>query len=289
MTPVPYRLNKDVIRVYLSFCGEENIGRVGFLDVRSDNPADIVGVSETPVLDIGKPGRFDDHGVLPASLYWEDGRLFMLYSGYQKFKEFPYTSFTGLAVSKDNGESFQRVKEVPLLDRVQDERYIRSSGTLMKTTEGFLRIYYAAGTRWIARDGLNDMPQYEIRSIDLHGTDLSNVFEGVTEVKGKTAISLRTGEVGIATPQIWWCDNAYHMIYSYRLIAKGYRIGYAVSIDGVKWERRDEKIHDNMSLSGWDSEMMCYGKMLCSETQAYLFYCGNHYGRDGIGYAILAD
>lgn len=96
-------------------------------------------------------------------------------------------------------------------------------------------------------------------------------------------------EFGITSPQIWYKDGLYHMIYSYRSIQEGYRMGYAISEDGICWRREDSKMGIEVSLDGWDSEMVCYGKMVVCENKTYLFYCGNHYGRDGIGYAYLSD
>ena len=46
------------------------------------------------------------------------------------------------------------------------------------------------------------------------------------------------------------------MWYSYR--GDAYRIGYAESVDGLEWERKDEEAGIDVSADGWDSEMIEY-------------------------------
>ena len=115
MTPLPYALNNDAIRIYLTLCDEKNQGRVGYVDVDATNPSRILGYSKTPALDLGEKGTFDENGVLPSSLLEQDGRLYLYYSAYQKMVSYPYAILSGLAVSHDNGTSFERVSQVPLL------------------------------------------------------------------------------------------------------------------------------------------------------------------------------
>ena len=54
--PTPYFLNDEVIRMYVAFCDENTVGRIGYVDVLADNPSQVLGVSDNPVLDIGTPG-----------------------------------------------------------------------------------------------------------------------------------------------------------------------------------------------------------------------------------------
>ena len=71
--PTPYFLNDEIIRMYVAFCDEKTVGRIGFVDVLADKPSEVVKVSEQPVLDIGQPGAFDENGLLPTSILAVDG------------------------------------------------------------------------------------------------------------------------------------------------------------------------------------------------------------------------
>jgi len=66
----------------------------------------------------------------------------------------------------------------------------------------------------------------------------------------------------------------------------GYRLGYAESIDGIKWERMDRCVGITVSEDGWDSDMIEYAAVVPYKNKYYMFYNGNNYGEFGIGLAI---
>ena len=68
-----------------------------------------------------------------------------------------------------------------------------------------------------------------------------------------------------------------------------YKIGYAESNDGVKWIRFDDNVGVNLSLNGWDSQMMSYPNVIKYNSKLYMFYNGNGFGQTGFGYAVLMD
>ena len=136
MVPVPYLINADTIRIYLTMCDEANIGRIGYVDVSAENPSVIKGFSENPLIDIGIDGSFDDNGVVTASLLQDNEKLYMFYSGYQLCVKVPYLIFTGIAVSNDNGHSFTKITtNVPLLDRINGELSTRCVPYVIKEGE----------------------------------------------------------------------------------------------------------------------------------------------------------
>ena len=64
-----------------------------------------------------------------------------------------------------------------------------------------------------------------------------------------------------------------------------YRIGYADSADGVRWERKDHLAGIDISGEGWDANMIAYPHVLDWRGQRFLFYNGNGFGKSGFGYA----
>ena len=118
--PTPIHLNNDVIRIYVGFCDKNSVGRVGYVDVDADNPSQIIRVSNTPVLDLGRPGCFDDNGVVPLSVLRVDNLIYLYYVGFQLAVKIPYFMFGGLAISYDNGDSFERVSENPILEKMMN-------------------------------------------------------------------------------------------------------------------------------------------------------------------------
>ena len=83
------------------------------------------------------------------------------------------------------------------------------------------------------------------------------------------------------------------MWYSYRKTDdyrnnkdNSYRIGYAISNDGIIWERNDKMAGIDVSDSGWDSEMIEYPYVIKRNGKLLLFYNGNGFGQSGIGCAV---
>ena len=103
------------------------VGRCGWVDVDARRPDRVFWQSATqPVLDVGRPGTFDEHGVTPLSVVrLDDGRLRLYYAGWQRGVGVRYFLFTGAAESDDDGASFRASSEAPVLDRSDGELHVR--------------------------------------------------------------------------------------------------------------------------------------------------------------------
>lgn len=280
MTPLPIVLPNHDIRVFLTVCDDDNVGRVGFVDLNPDSPNEIKRISECPCLDVGASGMFDEHGVLPTSLLLIDDAMYLYYSAYQRQVSVPYTILSGLAVSKDYGETFSRVSECPILERCDGQLFQRSAIEVMERDGRYL-MWYTAGSGWQNNSG-HVVPRYNIQYME------SADYKSWT---GKPVVSLELhgDEYGLTMPQVEYKNGKYRMVYSIRSVSKGYRMGYAESEDGIAFRRMDDQIQLEPSPSGWDSEMICFGKMLSVHDRTYMFYCGNHYGLGGMGWAELVE
>lgn len=273
MCPVPYLRESGELRVYVAFCDEDNKGRIGYIDVNPENPSEIISYSKKPVLDIGMPGMFDDSGVLPNSLVKVDGKIYMYYSGFQRHINIPYASLLGVCVSDDDGESFIRGRCTPVLDRTENELFIRTGAYVdYDSLNKKYTLYYASGKEWFK---LNDKlePVYSLKTIQ---SDNPLIFDG----EGKNLMELINDEYGLTIPQI--IDN--YLLFSSRSKKNGYRLKLASNSEG-KYVRSNEEIILNGCEDSWDREMQCFGKVYKYNEEEYLFYCGNHYGIGGLGWA----
>ncbi len=283
MVPVPYLRDEKTLRIFVTMCDEKNIGRIGYVDVDPQNPSCIIGYSKEPVIDIGEDGCFDDNGVVTASLLRDGDRLYMYYSGYQSCVKVPYMIFAGVAVSTDNGDSFTKISSrVPTFDRIDGESSTRCVPFVIKEGDVYKAWYTAdAGSGWI--DGeKKKLPLY-----DLKYAESASPIEWPRE-KGHVAVGLGSeDEHGIAKCTLWKEGDVYKIIYSIRSLSKKYRLGYGESRDGKNFMRKDDQVGIDVSASGWDSEMVAFAERLQVQDKTYLFYCGNHYGMAGMGYAEL--
>lgn len=284
MVPTPFVTRSGGLRVLLTFCDQDNVGRVGWVDLDPAQPSRILGHSRRPSLDVGAPGAFDDHGVVTASVLRRGDELWLYYSGYRLASERPYTIFAGLAISDDEGLSFRRHSSEPLLGPTDAEPWSRCAPIVLQQ-DGQWRMWYLGdhGGGWIDNGG-----KLQPRYVTKHLRSADGLRWG--DAEGEACLEFQDPrEHGLAKPSVWRDGERWRMIYSIRHTQLGYRLGYAESADGVRFKRQDGRVGIDVSAQGWDSEMLCFGSVLQQQGKTRLFYCGNHYGLDGFGYADLAS
>lgn len=279
LTPTPWRLDEDTIRVFAGFRDCEGVSRIGYVDVLAEDPSTIVRVGREPVLDIGRGGCFDDNGVILGDVVDAPGGLHMFYVGFQRVAKAKFLAFTGLAVSTDRGLSFSRVQDTPILDRAPGRSSIAAVHTA-SYDDGHWRLWYAAGDDW-EHIGGTPFPRYHIRHVataDLHA--IPHVDD--------TCLVPRGGEYRIGRPRVYRDDGRYAMYFTRGNLTGEYFPGVAESRDGIAWERRDEAFGLALSADGWDSKVICYPSLLTHGDKLLMFYNGNDMGVDGFGVAVAA-
>ncbi|HEX8161028.1 MAG TPA: hypothetical protein VF538_04105 [Pyrinomonadaceae bacterium] len=277
--PTSIMLDEDRVRVFAGFLDAGKVGRVGFVDVDARDPLRVLRVSERPVLDIGQPGAFDDNGVQPSCVVRDGDRLWLYYTGWQLGVKVRYYMFDGLAASDDGGESFTRQRRVPVLDRSDEELFVRTIPHVLRDGARW-RMWYIAGDRWIEAGG-KQLPTYNMRYME--SGDLARWGE-----RGEVCMDTEgEDEFGFGRPFVVVGGGLHRMWYSIRTRSKGYRLGYAESRDGLAWARRDAEVGIDVSADGWDSQMLCFACVQPTKYGTYLFYNGNNYGETGFGVAVL--
>jgi hypothetical protein len=280
MIPTPLTLDNGNLRIYYASVNEQMQGSISYLEVSPENPVEILSHAEKPVLGPGQAGRFDDNGVNPLCIVQYGEEVWMYYVGYQLGVQVRYFLFMGIAISVDGGKSFARKYEVPVIDRSHGESLVRSSGFIIPHNGGW-RCWYVGGNDFI-QVGDRLRPTYTLRVID--STDGLN-----WPAEGKEVFPLREGEFGIGRPYVIKEKQEWRMWYSIRYKEIGYRLGYAESVDGENWLRKDEQVGIDVSSEGWDSEMIAYASIVPMKKGLYMFYNGNGYGQTGFGVAKLIE
>ncbi|MBN8836641.1 MAG: hypothetical protein J0I09_05255 [Sphingobacteriia bacterium] len=280
LTPTPLLMG-DIIRIFCGFRDEMGVSRIGFVDVSADNPQEIVKISNQPIIDLGVPGTFDDNGLIMGDVVKDDKNIRLYYVGFQLVQKVKFFAFTGLAISKDDGNSFEKISNVPVLDRTKDEIYIRAIHTIL-FDEGCWKIWYAAGNKW---EIINSVPY---PCYNIHYMESKDGIDFSSKINHKICIDVVGSEYRIGRPRVYKLpSNIYLMFYTKGTIDGSYFPGYAISYDGISWERKDEDIGISLSESGWDSDTLCYPSLIFYKDKTYMFYNGNKMGYDGFGYAEL--
>lgn len=275
--PIVDSLGDGYFRVYFSGRNKDNLSQPGAFTIHIDTPGDIIDFSSEPVLKLGPLGSFDDSGVIPCWILNHNDKKYMYYSGWMQGKRVPFYSALGVAVSEDGGKRFTKSSIAPLLSRNDTDPYFTASNCVF-VEDNVWRMWYTSNTAWRLVDG-SSLPKYHIKYAE------SN--DGVSwERKGVVAIDFKNdGECAITRPWIIKENDVYKMWYSYR--GEFNRIGYAESKDGVSWIRKDEDAGIDVSLEGWDSQMVTYAAVVNYDGKKYMFYNGNNFGQEGIGLAQM--
>jgi hypothetical protein len=283
MVPTPYLISNDVIRVFITCCDIDGIGRPGYVDVSAYDPKKVIGFSKNFILDIGKPGTFDENGVLCCSVIQASANtMFMYYVGFELGHQIRYRLLTGLAISEDGGHSFKRYKQTPILERSPTELYFRGGPCCIRD-EGLYKMWYVAGSTW-ENIGEKTMPVYEVKYIEsrdgIHWPDSGKTVLPITE----------PDEHGFGRPFVLNrnCENQFQLFYSVRRRSLlNYRLGYALSDDGLQWMRKDSYLNLDVSESGFDSDGIMYAAPIQVHGKLYVFYNGNNFGESGFAVAML--
>ncbi len=278
MIPFAENIKGDRFKIYFSPRDKYNRSNVAYLEVDIKNPKEILDISKKPVLMPGDLGTFDDSGTLPSWIVNYNNVKYLYYIGYNIGVTVPFRNFVGLAISKDIGISFQKVSKAPLLERNSIDPYLTVTPCVL-IENGVWRMWYTSITKWELEKN-KPKHYYHIK--------YAESLDGIHwDRKGIICIDYKSkDEYAIARPCVIKEEDLYRMWYCYR--GKAYRIGYAESKDGIRWERKDEEAGIDVSKSGWDSEMIEYPFVFDHKGKRYMLYNGNDYGKTGIGFAVQA-
>ncbi len=279
--PTPFALSDRVVRVLVAFEDGGRMGRLGYVDVDAADPTRVLGVSERPVLDLGRPGTFDEHGVSPLCVVTEGSTRYLFYAGWQRSPSVRYFLFTGLAKSEDDGETFTRVSEAPLLDRCDGELLVRTGGFVFRHGERWI-FTYMGGSEQVEVAG-KPTPTYDMMF-------LSSSSPVAWSGRGTTAlVPRRPREFGFGRPWVISEGGRCRMWLSVRSTAHGYGLSYAESGDGLRWERHDDTVRFVGPDEEWDSETRSFAAVVDTAAGRFMFYNGNGIGATGFGVARLVD
>ena len=286
--PTPLLLNQDVVRVYIATRPQRGadlqyVSYPAYVDLNRHNLKQVVGVAKESLLPLGGVGAFDEFGIMPSSVVEHGNMHFMFYTGWTRMSSVPYIVNIGMAVSRDGGTTFQKIADGPLLGLTFKEPYLVNSPTV-KIINGVWHMWYLTGIKWLPNDGKPESV-FQIAHATSH--------DGISwDRDGKLIVPavLEDECQDIFMPV--WRDGKWHAIFGHRKpqgfrteFASMYRMGYASSTDMLNWVRDDKYIGVFPGGSAWDSEMQCSSQLFELDGRLLLFYCGNHFGRDGFGIA----
>jgi hypothetical protein len=277
--PVPDRRPDGRLRLFFSARDAAGRSQIALARLPSFEPGNAADFRADPVVGLGSAGAFDDNGVTSSCLVEHEGRRLLYYTGWTLGQTVPFRFFVGCAASMDGGETFAKVSRAPVLPQSAIDPFLTASPWVLIENDTW-RMWYVSGTGW-EKVGTALRPRYHVKYAESE--------DGISwRADGHVCLDFAgPAEYAIGRPCVVRDDDCYRMWFCAR--GDAYRIGYAESRDGLRWERKDGEVGIEPSSSGWDSEMQAYPVVFDDGATRLMLYNGNGYGATGIGVAVLAS
>jgi predicted GH43/DUF377 family glycosyl hydrolase len=291
MNPWVVRVGESY-RLFYSGGGDDQKQRIGFATATIENPTQWSRIG--PLFDIGGPGTFDAQWcVLPHVVRMADDHWHLYYTG-NAGRGSGLSAFPGMGLATSNdGVTWSRFGEEPVLassgEHGNPDAIGVAGGSVLRVVRPdgstHWRFYYTGCPTTGKAHALN---QQKTICLAVSG-------DGIRWEK-RGSVMLRDPDrdyedIGVAGPVVHQQDDGtFRMWYSAIGTRWGYySICYAESDDGIHW-RRGKQSGDNLQLaptgSGWEQQMVEYPTVIREGDHLRMFYCGNGYGRSGIGTAV---
>ena len=246
-----------------------------------------------PLMDLGGKDRFDESWCVLPCVHRIGNLWHLYYTGRSALSGVGLQAFwgIGLAVSEDL-RNWKKVSEEPVLlgdgyPEWPGNRGVAGGGPIIELPQSdgrtLFRMYYTLCTGTPSKNLLVDQAKH---SAVVHTYDGRTFFDKRIILRARADATYENAAT-IAL-NLWPTKAGYHAVYA----AIGSRFGaYSIceasSADGLVWERG--RPGENLALppagNGWESKMTEYPHVVRESGHLRLFYCGNGYGRTGIGTA----
>ena len=281
--PIARYLSGDLFEIYFASYDKNMCGSIFRLIININNPKDILELNTTPIITKGRIGYYDDNGIIPSSIIDIDDKIYLYTIGFSLKNKIIFDASSGLAISDNGGESFEKING-PILDRGIDDPCFAASPNVLFDKDRY-KMWFVSCDKWETLEDGSHKHYYNIKYKESE--------DGIVwDVRSKICIDYENQfEYAISRPSVIVDgENDYKMWYSFRAQEniETYRIGYAESEDGISWVRKDHLMaHFDVSEVGFDSDMLCYPHVFDHMCVRYMLYNGNGYGRTGFGIAKM--
>lgn len=273
---------KDNIFILAFTCRDSQRRSHIFLSYATISDGELV-MTGTPKLALtpGEPGYFDCDGVISVCFVKNNNQHYLYYVGWQNLPEGLWICDTGRSVLTPQNLTLEKEFLGPVLGRDKNNPLF-AAATAFHITDNVWHTWYNSGVKWEKREhGWH-------HHYGIHHAQSQNGIDWVCD-PGLCIPFADEYEYAFGRPSVYYKDGIYYMWFAHRATKDiaTYRIGFASSADGLKWDRNDKLSGIDVSSEGWDSEMICYPYIFEHQQQLYMLYNGNDYGKTGFGVALL--
>ncbi|MCS6893082.1 MAG: hypothetical protein NZO16_00705 [Deltaproteobacteria bacterium] len=284
--PVVMPLDDRTVRVY--FCSrdkanrsrpfyfEASIERSCFKLIRSEN---------RPLLELGRPGQFDDSGVMFSSWIKIEKTIYMYYIGWTLKTDVPYQLAIGLAVSED-GLTWNRLFDGPVLCQNIYDTFATSLPVVANFKDHYV-MFYLSSNGWKFFDNKPELvysiakTEFKIPHLVTSSGEKFNFFDESYAYAPSSLIKL--GE-------FYYLFMCVRKAFDFRTNPDcSYRIYHSRSKDLVEFSQPTLTSGLEPTGDGFDSIMAEYLWAFKLGNNIYGFYNGDGFGKTGMGLAELVQ
>ena len=275
--PTPI-LQNDSIRVLFTTRDANGLSRISSVDLDLELQVIDVQPRQDPALNIGKFGKFDQHGVMCSTILQDQEKISMYYIGWDTNTDYPYSLSIGLATSDDFGDSFTKLQMDPVIN-AEFGNGIFSTTPFVWKDRGNLKMLYSTGKSWI-RSGKD----YESRYVIASATSANGEDWKPEKMANPTVLD---ENFSYARPTLIDLDGESHILYSkrfnldFRTGSGGYKIEMARVVSDSRWDPCTLEFEQNDIYENFLSEMQCYAYPMSINGKKLLFMNGNNFGKSG--------
>lgn len=269
--PLPIQLEGSIYRIFFSARDRNGKSNVSFFDYNLDNH-NVVSFNGILSLKHGNHNQLDAAGISIGCVL--DNTVY--YMAWQNSNNQHWRGDIAFAVLSQDLKLLQKPKNNLFMGIDKEDRISLSYPFILKDGNIF-HLWYGSTESWDYGNGemlhiIKYATSDDMQHWTKHGCCLSYVIGSAQ---------------AFSRPCVLKLNDVWHMWYSYRGNKDKYKIGYASSLNGKEWDTfHDNKNVIHASLSGWDSEMVCYPYVFKHGSHLYMLYNGNQYGKTGIGLAV---
>ena len=246
-----------------------------------------------PLFDLGGKDAFDEAWCVLPCIHRIGGQWHLYYTGRSALSGAGLQAFRGIGLAvSDDLRNWKKVSEDPILlgdgyPEFPDNRGVAGGGSIFELPQPdgrtLYRMHYTVCT---------GTPSRELRVDQAKHSAIAHSYDGRTWFDKQIILRARPDvpyeDAATIALNVWRTRSGFRAIYA----AIGTRFGAyslceARSADGLLWDRGQPG--ENLALppsgTGWESQMTEYPHIVREGERLRLFYCGNGYGRTGIGTA----
>lgn len=275
--PLPVYMTGDVYRIFFSGRDDQNRSSVGAVDVDIVQRK-VITEHHSPFFEHGPVGSFYSDGVSIGNCYEGNGIRYMLFMGWQNPPGGHWRGDIGRLIVTPEFR-LQLDCETPFMKCDSIDPISLSYPWVQARSSGGFDMWYGSTLTWDAGNG-------EMLHVIRHASS----GDGNNWNRSGITVPYELGFAqAFSRPTVVQNDcGDFEMWFSFRSGAGDkYRIGYAKSVDGIKWVLDLKSSGIEVSSSGWDSEMIEYPFVFDHNGSRYMLYNGNGFGKTGFGLAVL--